>query len=130
MLFPEAFVSAYPKGHTFGAYVGGRTEEGREVYRRYWESAIDVPGPATETLGQVARENGVHLTIGVVERDGGTLYCCVLFFAPDGALLGKHCKLMPTGAERLVWGFGDGSTMPVFDTPLGRMGAVVCCLHR
>jgi nitrilase len=126
VLFPEAFVSAYPKGQTFGAYVGGRTEEGREAYRRYWESAIDVPGPATETLGQVARENGIHLTIGVVERDGGTLYCCVLFFAPDGALLGKHRKLMPTGAERLVWGFGDGSTMPVFDTPLGRMGAVVC----
>jgi len=73
VLFPEAFVSAYPKGQTFGAYVGGRTEEGREAYRRYWESAIDVPGPATEFLGRVARENGIYLTIGVVERDGGTL---------------------------------------------------------
>jgi len=126
VLFPEAFVSAYPKGQTFGAYVGGRTEEGREAYRRYWESAIDVPGPATEFLGRVARENGIHLTIGVVERDDGTLYCCALFLAPDGTLLGKHRKLMPTGSERLVWGFGDGSTMPVFDTPHGRVGAVIC----
>ena len=64
--------------------------------------------------------------IGVVERDGGTLYCTVLFFAPDGAYLGKHRKLMPTGSERLVWGFGDGSTLPVFDTPLGKIGAVIC----
>ena len=64
--------------------------------------------------------------IGVIERDGGTLYCTVLFFAPNGRYLGKHRKLMPTTAERLVWGFGDGSTLPVFDTPLGRLGAVIC----
>ena len=62
----------------------------------------------------------------MIERDGGTLYCSVLFFAPDGALMGKHRKLMPTAAERLVWGFGDGSTMPVFETPIGRLGAVIC----
>ena len=55
----------------------------------------------------------------MIERDGGTLYCSVLFFAPDGGLLGKHRKLMPTAAERLVWGQGDGSTMPVFETPIG-----------
>ena len=67
-----------------------------------------------------------HLVIGVIERDGGTLYCTVLFFAPDGALIGKHRKLMPTAMERLIWGFGDGSTLPVFDTPLGRIGAVIC----
>jgi hypothetical protein len=63
--------------------------------------------------------------IGVVERDGGTLYCSALFFSPE-ACLGKHRKLMPTAAERIVCGFGDGSTMPVFDTPLGRIGAVIC----
>jgi len=70
-------------------------------------------------------ENSLHLVIGVVERDGGTLYCTALFFSPDG-YLGKHRKLMPTAAERLVWGFGDGSTLPVFDTPFGRLGAVIC----
>ena len=99
---------------------------GRAWFRRYWESSIDVPGPAVDRLAAIAREHGVHLVIGVIERDGGTLYCTALFFAPDGALLGKHRKLMPTAAERLVWGFGDGSTLPVFDTPLGRLGAVIC----
>ncbi len=126
VLFPEAFVSAYPRGLDFGAVVGARTEEGREDFRRYWESSVDVPGPAVDQLGRAARRNNIYLVIGVVERDRGTLYCSVLFFAPDGGLLGKHRKVMPTGSERLVWGFGDGSTMPVFETPLGRLGAVIC----
>lgn len=126
VLFPEAFVSAYPRGLDFGAVVGSRSEEGREDFRRYWESSVDVPGPAVDELGRAAQSNGVYLVVGVVERDRGTLYCSVLFFAPDGSYLGKHRKIMPTGSERLVWGFGDGSTMPVFDTPLGKLGAVVC----
>jgi nitrilase len=126
VVFPEAFVSAYPHGLTFGAVVGNRTREGREQYRMYWESAVDVPGPAVERLAEIAAANAVHLVMGVIERDGGTLYCTVLFFAPDGRYLGKHRKLMPTAAERLVWGFGDGSTLPVFETPLGRLGAVIC----
>ncbi len=125
-LFPEAFVSAYPKGLDFGARVGQRTPEGREDFRRYFDSAVDVPGPDTDALGKIAQENKIHLVIGVIERDGGTLYCTVLFFAPDGSLMGKHRKLMPTAMERLIWGFGDGSTLPVFDTPLGKLGAVIC----
>jgi nitrilase len=126
LVFPEAFVSGYPKGLDFGCRVGQRKPEGREDFRRYWESAIDVPGPATDRLGTAARESGVHLVIGVIERDRGTLYCTVLFFSPNGDLLGKHRKLMPTASERLIWGFGDGSTLPVFDTPHGRLGAVIC----
>jgi nitrilase len=126
VLFPEAFVSGYPRGLDFGAVVGSRTDQGREDFRRYWESSVDVPGPAVDELAQIAGENHIYLVMGVVEREGGTLYCCVLFFAPDGAFLGKHRKIMPTGSERLVWGFGDGSTMPVFDTPLGKLGAVIC----
>ncbi len=125
-LFPEAFVSAYPKGLDFGARLGMRTREGREDFRRYFDSAVDVPGPAVDFLARVARENRLHLVVGVIEREIGTLYCTVLFFAPDGRYLGKHRKLMPTALERLVWGFGDGSTLPVFDTPLGRLGAVIC----
>ena len=126
VLFPEAFVSAYPKGLDFGARVGLRTEAGRDDFRRYFESSISLPGPAGDALGAMAKEAGVFLVIGVVEREGGTLYCTVLFFSPEGALLGKHRKLMPTASERLVWGFGDGSTMPVLDTPLGKLGAVIC----
>ncbi len=125
-LFPEAFVSAYPKGLDFGARLGMRTREGREDFRRYFDSAVDVPGQAVDFLARVARENRLHLVVGVIEREIGTLYCTVLFFAPDGRYLGKHRKLMPTALERLVWGFGDGSTLPVFDTPLGRLGAVIC----
>ena len=126
VVFPEAFVSAYPKGLDFGARVGMRTAQGRDDFRRYFESAIDVPGPATERLGRTARECGVYLVVGVIEREIGTLYCTVLFFAPDGTLLGKHRKLMPTAMERLIWGFGDGSTLPVYDTPHGKLGAVIC----
>jgi nitrilase len=126
VVFPEAFVSGYPRGMTFGATVGDRTSQGREEYRRYWASAVDVPGPAVERLGEIAARSAVYLVIGVIERDGGTLYCTALFFASDGRYLGKHRKLMPTAAERLIWGFGDGSTLPVFETPLGRLGAVIC----
>ena len=126
VLFPEAFVSAYPKGLDFGARIGMRTPEGREDFRRYFESAIDVPGPHVDALAAIARENRIHLVVGVIERDIGTLYCTVLFFSDEGRYLGKHRKLMPTAMERLVWGYGDGSTLPVFDTPLGRLGAVIC----
>ncbi len=126
VVFPEAFVTCYPRGVTFGATIGWRTPEGRELFRRYWESSIDVPGPVTDRLGEMAREHSVYLVIGVVERAGGTLYCTVLFFDPAGELMGKHRKVMPTAAERLVWGYGDGSTLPVFETEIGRLGAVIC----
>lgn len=126
VVFPEAFVSCYPRGLDFGTVVGARTTEGRAWFRRYWESSIDIPGPAVDRLGAIAARHHLHLVIGVIERDGGTLYCTALVFAPSGECLGKHRKLMPTGAERLVWGAGDGSTMPVFDTSVGRLGTVIC----
>ena len=126
VVFPEAFVSAYPKGLDFGARVGLRTSKGRDDFRKYFDSAIEVPGLACEQLGKTAKDNRVYVVIGVIERDIGTLYCTVLFFAPDGTFLGKHRKLMPTAMERLIWGFGDGSTLPVYDTPLGKLGAVIC----
>jgi predicted amidohydrolase len=126
IVFPEAFVSCYPRGVSFGALVGSRTEEGRRLYRRYWESSIVVPGPATEQLGRIAARHNTHLVIGVIEQGGSTLYCTALTFGPDGTLLGKHRKLMPTGAERLVWGFGDGSTLPGHDTAIGKVGTVIC----
>ena len=125
IVFPEAFISAYPRGMDFGAVVGARSDEGREMFRRYWASSVDVPGPDVDILAAAAQNHKVHLVIGVIERDGGTLYCTVLFFSPEG-FLGKHRKLMPTASERLVWGFGDGSTLPVYDTSLGKLGAVIC----
>ncbi len=126
VVFPEAFIGGYPKGADFGARVGSRTAEGRALFRRYFESAIEAPGPSTLRLGAAARENGVWVVIGAIERAGGTLYCSVLFFSPDGALAGRHRKLMPTAMERIIWGCGDGSTLPVIDTGFGRIGAAIC----
>ena len=125
VVFPEAFLPGYPKGITFGTVVGDRTLEGREHFQRYFEASVDIPGPVIDRLAAMTAENSIYAVIPVVERDGGTLYCTALFFSPEG-YLGKHRKLMPTAAERLIWGYGDGSTMPVFDTPIGRLGAVIC----
>lgn len=130
VLFPEAFIPAYPRGLTFGTKVGSRTESGRKDWLRYWNNAVPVPGETTLMLGEAAREAGVYLIIGVVEKDTeystGTLYCTMLYFGPDGNLLGKHRKLKPTGSERLIWGEGDGSTLPVFSTPFGKIGGLIC----
>jgi len=130
ILFPEAFIPAYPRGLSFGAVVGIRSSEGRLTWQRYWENAVDVPGPAVETIGEAVQEAGVYLAIGVIERDTqfsqGTLYCTLLYFGPDGMLLGKHRKLKPTGSERLIWGEGDGSTLTVLETELGKIGGLIC----
>jgi nitrilase len=126
LLFPEAYIGGYPRGSDFGAVVGSRTDAGRTAFERYAAQAIDVPGPAVDQLGAIAAANSLLLVVGVVERGGSTLYCTVVFLGPDGTYLGKHRKLMPTASERLIWGFGDGSTLPVLDTPIGRIGAVIC----
>jgi nitrilase len=126
VVFPEAFLGGYPKGDDFGVALGSRTEAGREQFRRLFESAIEIPGPATGRIGAVAKDHAVHLIVGAIEREGGTLYCTALIFGPEGQLLGKHRKLMPTALERVIWGTGDGSTLTVVDTPLGRIGSVIC----
>ncbi|MBX3013343.1 MAG: carbon-nitrogen hydrolase family protein [Caldilineaceae bacterium] len=126
VVFPEAFLGGYPKGADFGARVGMRSPAGRQEFQRYWAGAITVPGPVTQRLGELARLHQLHLVIGAIERDGDTLYCTVLFFGADGQWLGKHRKVMPTAMERLIWGFGDGSTLTVLPTAVGRIGAVIC----
>ena len=128
VVFPEAFVPAYPRWLSFGTIIGSRSDEGRQLFARYFNNSVEVPSPATDRLGEAAREAGVWLAMGIIERDsiGGTLYCTILYFGPDGAIMGKHRKLKPTAAERLVWGEGDGSTMPVFDTSIGRLGGLIC----
>jgi nitrilase len=125
-VFPEAFIGGYPKGADFHIYIGARTPEGRQEFASYLANAVTVPGPETQAIGDAARDAQLYVTIGVIERDGGTLYCTALYFGPDGRLLGKHRKLMPTAAERLCWGFGDGSTLDTVPTPWGPMGAVIC----
>jgi len=130
IVFPEGFIPAYPRGMSFGAVVGSRSDEGRNDFLTYWKNAITVPGPETELIGKAARKAKAYVVIGVIEKDNetsqGTLYCTALFFDPNGELLGKHRKLKPTGSERLIWGEGDGSTLPVFNTPYGKIGALIC----
>ena len=126
IVFPEAFIGGYPKGLGFGLVVGARDAAGREEFRIYLDAAIEVPGPQTERLGEAAAAHQCYVVIGVIEREHGTCYCTVLFFGPDGRLLGKHRKLMPTALERMIWGFGDGSTLTVVDSPYGRIGSVIC----
>jgi nitrilase len=126
IVFPEAFITGYPKGLNYGLVVGARDPVGREEFRLYLDAAIEVPGPQTQRLGEAAAQHGCYLVVGVIERELGTCYCTVLFFGPHGALLGKHRKLMPTALERMIWGFGDGSTLTVVDSPYGRIGSVIC----
>ena len=127
-VFPEAFIGGYPKGLDFGCCVGRRTPEGRADFARYVKGAITVPGPEVDELVAACAKNDIHAVVGVMERDGGTLYCTALYLSPEG-LLGKHRKVMPTGSERLIWGFGDGSWLTVVDTPYGRLGGAICWEH-
>ena len=126
VVFPEALIGGYPKGASFGAPIGMRKPEGREAFARYHAAAIDLDGPEVACLTEACAETGVFAVVGVIERDKATLYCTVLYFDGAKGLVGKHRKLMPTAGERLIWGFGDGSTMPVFKTDLGTIGAVIC----
>jgi nitrilase len=118
---PEAFVPAYPDwvwrlpAWQDGPFMG-----------RLLDQAVAVPGPTTERLGRAARESGVYVAVGVNEIDGGTLYNTLLYFSPEGELVGRHRKLMPTGGERSVWGYGDGSTLGVVQTPFGVVGGLIC----
>ena len=126
VVFPEALLGGYPKGASFGAPIGMRKPEGRSAFARYHAVAIDLNGPEVALLAEATAETGVFAVVGVIEREGATLYCTALYFDGAKGLVGKHRKLMPTAAERLIWGFGDGSTLPVFQTDFGTIGAVIC----
>lgn len=121
VVFPEAFVPTYPD------WVW-RTPAWRDgvFYEALEREAVTVPSAATDRMGEAARAAQAWLAVGVNERVGGTLYNTLLYFAPDGALAGRHRKLVATGGERTIWGQGDGSTLPVFDTPFGRLGGLIC----
>lgn len=125
VVLPEAFLGGYPKGLDFDVAVGSRGPAGRELFRRYHVAAVDVPGPEVAELAAVTRELGCHAVVGAVERAGATLYCVALLLGPEG-YLGLHRKLMPTAAERYLWGQGDGSTLPVVDTGAARLATAIC----
>ena len=126
VVFPEAFISAYPKGLIFGAKIGSRSLKGRKEFLQYYNSSLDLNSSEFRKLLNIAKKNKVFLVIGVIEKSSGTLYCTILHISDKGSLLCKHRKVMPTAAERLVWGFGDGSTLETAKTRLGILGSVIC----
>lgn len=130
ILLPEGFIPAYPWGLTFGAPVGSRTPEGRQLFQRYMDNSVEVPGPEIQRLAQAAKEAGAYVGLPVIERESrwsrGTLYCTLVYLGPDGNYLGKHRKLKPTAAERVIWGEGDGSTLTAVESPFGNLGGLIC----
>lgn len=130
IVFPEAFLSGYPRGITFGTVVGSRSEQGRELFARYQASAITIPGPETRALAEAAREAGVFLAMGVIEKDAGnplgTLYCTLLYIDESGTVAGKHRKIKPTAAERIIWGEGDGSDFQAYNAGPARVAGLIC----
>lgn len=113
VVFPEGFIGGYPKWSTFSCFVGERTSEGRDEFIKYYNAAVEIPSPATDRIAEVSKATGVFVVMGVIERDVGTLYCTAIFVDPVEGLVAKHRKLLPTACERLIWGQGDGSTLPV-----------------
>jgi aliphatic nitrilase len=100
-----------------------------ELVARLHDQAVEVPGPVTEEVGAAAARAGTVVVLGVSERDGGSLYNSQLIFDADGSLVGKRRKIMPTFHERMIWGWGDGSGLRVFETAVGRIGALICWEH-
>jgi nitrilase len=124
IVLPEVFIPGTPIWIDSGPIWEGDAQ----WYAMLVDQAVVVPGPVTDALGRAARAAGAYVVVGVDEREphGATIYNTTLYIGPDGSLLGKHRKLVPTGSERTVWGMGDGSTLPVVDTPMGRLSGLTC----
>lgn len=127
VVIPEATIGGYPKGSTFGAYLGYRMQSGREEFAKYFKEAIEVPGPEINTLEKFSERTNCTLAIGVIEKEATTLYCTIVYIDPKAGYIGKHRKLVPTATERLVWGQGDGSTLFAAQSEyLGKIGGAIC----
>jgi nitrilase len=128
VVLPEAFLSGYPLWVWF--IPGAKTHPLRELYAELHANSVAIPGPVTQRLGEVALECTVTVAIGVNERNSeasnSTLFNTLLYIGPDGSVIGRHRKLVPTTAEKLVWGRGDGSDLEVYDLPFGRLGGLIC----
>jgi nitrilase len=129
VVFPEAFIPAYPSSVWVKALAGWQDPRAKAAFALLARESVEVPGPAAERLGDVAREHGIWLVTGVTEIDPerpGTLYNTLLYHDPEGKLALHHRKLVPTNHERLVWGQGDGRGLRAIETELGRVGGLIC----
>src|SRR5438128_5790305 len=129
LVFPEAFVPAYPSSVWARAFAGWAEPGAKEAFALLARESVAVPGPSTDRIGAAAREHGLWIVTGVTEVDPerpSTLYNTLLYHGPDGKLALKHRKLVPTNHERLVWGQGDGGGLRALETPIGRIGGLIC----
>jgi nitrilase len=129
VVFPEAFISTYVNGSIWGRGLAKwGSQQARGAWLRLWQNSVEIGDESTIRLCRAARENRVTVAMGLNERVTGsrTLYNTILFIGPGGEIIGKHRKLVPTNHERMVHGFGDGSTLKVFETPAGRIGGLIC----
>jgi nitrilase len=129
VVFPEAFIPAYPSSAWARALAGWAEPGAKEAFALLARESLEIPSEAADRLAEIARENEVWLVTGVTERDPerpGTLYNTLLYPAPDGSLAMKHRKLVPTNHERLVWGQGDGEGLRAIETDIGRIGGLIC----
>src|SRR5213593_1181436 len=129
LVFPEAFVPAYPSSIWARAFAGWAEPGAKETFALLARESVEVPGPAEARIGAAAREHGVWIVTGVTEVDPqrpSTLYNTLLYHSPEGTLVERHRKLVPTNHERLVWGQGDGGGLRAMPTPLGRLGGLIC----
>ncbi|MGZ4308209.1 MAG: carbon-nitrogen hydrolase family protein [Gaiellaceae bacterium] len=124
VLFPEAYIPAYPSNRWARYLAAGQDAKG--VYAKLARSSVEIPGPASDRLGSIAREHGLWLAVGANELDRGTIYNALLLYGPDGSLALHHRKLVPTNHERLVWGPGDGGGLRAVETDLGKVGGLIC----
>ena len=128
IVFPESFIPGYPRGFSFGAVVGSRTEEGRKIYTEYHKNSIDLEGEELQRLVKLAKTEKVYLVIGITEKqsNNGSLYCSMLYISPTDGFLGVHRKIKPTGSERIIWSEDDGKSLVSFDTKIGKLGGLIC----
>ena len=126
ILFPESFIPGYPRGFSFGTKMGGRTEEGRQLYADYLEQSVDLQGEDLKRLEMLCQEQQVYLAIGITEKLNSSLYCSLLYISPTDGLLGVHRKIKPTAFERVIWGEAGGEDLCSFDTRIGKLGGLIC----
>lgn len=126
VVFPETFLGGYPKGVDFGARIGSRNAEGRELFRLYYENAFARDGEDFAAIRAMVAEAGINAVIGLVEPVGDTLHCAAATLNRTGKVIGWRRKLQPTAMERIIWGMGDGSTLGVAQSDIGRISAAIC----
>ncbi len=128
IVFPESFIPGYPRGFSFGAKIGSRTKEGRNLYSEYYKNSVDIESKDLKRLEKLATSENVYLIIGITEKQNtnGSLYCSMLYISPTDGLLGVHRKIKPTGTERIIWSEAAGESLVTFQTKIGKLGGLIC----